>query len=111
MIDINVERSGSVTIVELQGELDSNSAAEAQEQILPLAGPNSKILLDLSKITYMSSAGLRTLLLLYRKISENAGRIVVAGLSDEVRDIMAITGFLDFFETVEDRRTGLVTLD
>lgn len=109
MIQVNIENMGDVTIIELAGELDSVSAPQVQEQILNAAGQGGKILLDMSKVTYMSSAGLRILLLLYRRIndSDNVGSIVLAGLNDELQDIMAITGFLDFFTTVEDRNAAL----
>jgi anti-sigma B factor antagonist len=109
MIQVNIEKMGNVTIIELAGELDSTSASQIQEQVLSVAGDGGRILLDMSKVTYMSSAGLRILLLMYRRIneSENVGEIVLAGLNDELQDIMAITGFLDFFTTVEDRNAAL----
>jgi anti-sigma B factor antagonist len=106
-INISVEQKGSITIVEMAGELDSISAPEAQDQILPLVKRECKILLDMSSVIYMSSAGLRTLLLLYRQIRDNLGEVIISGLGDEVRDVMALTGFLDFFQTVESRSDGL----
>jgi len=109
-MDINVEKIGQITVIEMFGELDSNTAPGIQQQIMPLVEKNSKILLDMSHVTYMSSAGLRTLLLLYRRIRDNIGHIVIAGLSDEVRDVMAITGFLDCFATFENRTAGLKAL-
>ena len=110
VININVEHKGQVTIIEMVGELDSISSPAAQEQILPLVQNGCKILLDMTGVTYMSSAGLRTLLLLYRQIQEHVGEVVITGLGDEVRDVMAITGFLDFFHTVASRHEGLQQL-
>ncbi|HEX2621574.1 MAG TPA: STAS domain-containing protein, partial [Phototrophicaceae bacterium] len=68
------------------------------------------ILLDMSHVTYLSSAGLRMLLLLYRRIRENNGKMVLTGLTEEVADIMQITGFLDLFSTFDKRATGLQAL-
>ncbi|GAB4510269.1 MAG: anti-sigma factor antagonist [Anaerolineae bacterium] len=110
-IDVNIELVNGITVIELMGELDSFTSEEAQAQILPQAEKGGKVLLDMSKVTYMSSAGLRTLLLLYRKINENIGNIVIAGLNEEVRDIMSVTGFLDFFQTVETRHAGMQALN
>lgn len=101
MIEVNVEKIDGITTITLTGELDSISSEEVQQTILPLAEKNSRILLDMSNVTYMSSAGLRTLLLLYRRINENIGRVVLAGLREEVQDVMSITGFLDFFTTAD----------
>jgi anti-sigma B factor antagonist len=111
LMDVNVEKVGSIIVVEMFGELDSVSAPDVQAEVLPLADDGSKVLLDMSNVTYMSSAGLRILLLLYRRINENVGKIVLIGLNEEVKDVMAITGFLDFFDVAADRHSALVLLD
>ncbi|RMG72001.1 MAG: anti-sigma factor antagonist [Chloroflexi bacterium] len=109
-MDIHSEENGKVTVIELFGELDSITAPQAQDHILSLVKQDSRILLDMSQVSYMSSAGLRILLVLYREIQNKVGKIVVCGLNDEVRDVMAITGFLDFFHTVDNREDGLKQL-
>jgi anti-sigma B factor antagonist len=65
------------------------------------------MVLDMSHVPFMSSAGLRVLLLLYRKISGNEGKVVLVGLSDDLRDTMSITGFLDFFTTYNTLQEGI----
>lgn len=109
-MEIKVELINDITVIELDGDLDSNTAYIVQEQILAEARPHSKILLDMSSVRYMSSAGLRLLLLLYRRISEQVGQIGIIGLSEEVRDVMSITGFLDFFAVFENRNAGMNAL-
>jgi anti-sigma B factor antagonist len=101
MIEINIEALQHIRVVKLVGEIDAASAAEVQQKVLPLSLPGCKIILDMSKVAYMSSAGLRMLLSLYRQISGNQGKIVLAGLSEELTDTMSMTGFLGFF-TVQD---------
>ncbi len=54
-------------------------------------------MLDFGKMTYMSSAGLRVLLLTHRRAEHSGGRIVLTRLSPEVREVMSATGFLDYF--------------
>ena len=49
-------------------------------------------------MAYMSSAGLRMLLVIYRTIVGQGGKVVLVGLSEELQDTMALTGFLDFFD-------------
>jgi anti-sigma B factor antagonist len=99
---INIKNIDQVTVVEMTGELDSTTAPAVQNQILPLAQENRRIVLDMSGTLYMSSAGLRILLLLYRQISSGSGRIALAGLSDEIKDTMNITGFLNFFKIYDN---------
>ncbi len=104
-MEIYVDSMGSVTLITLVGEMDGKTAPVAQDQILPLIQPGSRILLGMNDLAYMSSAGARTLLLIYRQITQNQGGVILAGLNAEIQDMLAATGFLDYFElaaTVED---------
>ncbi|MCC5668864.1 anti-sigma factor antagonist [Nostoc sp. CHAB 5784] len=109
-MEINTLTVEEVTLVELAGEVDRNTAPMVQEKILPLAQPGSKILLDLTKVPYMSSTGLRMLLLLYRQTHAQDGKLVLLGLSEEIQEIMSVTGFLDFFTTCNTLESGLEAL-
>lgn len=107
MIDINIETLNQVSVVKVSGEIDATSAAVVQEKVLPISLPGCKIVLDMSKVEYMSSAGLRMLLSVYRQISANQGKVVLVGLSAELRDTMSMTGFLDYFTTQDTLELGL----
>ena len=109
-MEINVKSIGQVTVVEIAGDIDSNTAPQAQERVLPLVQPGSKILLDMSDVEYMSSAGLRMLLSMYRQISRSDGGIVLVGLGEEIKDTMSVTGFLNFFTTRDTVDEGLQAL-
>jgi|SRR5688572_7565071 anti-sigma B factor antagonist len=109
-MEINVKSIGQVTVVEISGDIDSNTAPQAQEQILPMVQPGSKVLLDMNRVEYMSSAGLRMLLSTYRQISRGNGDIVLVGLSEEIKDTMSVTGFLNFFTTRDTLEEGLQAL-
>ncbi|MBN3944719.1 MAG: anti-sigma factor antagonist [Nostoc sp.] len=100
-----------VTLVTVVGDVDTNTAPLVQEQIIPLAQAGIRIILEMSKVPYMSSAGLRMLLTLYRQISTQGGQIILVGLSEDIRDTMSITGFLDFFKTADTLDQALETLN
>jgi anti-sigma B factor antagonist len=102
--------SGAVTVISLVGEVNSRTANRIEEEILPLVVPGCKLLLDMRDVEYMSSAGLRMLLLLHREVENQAGRVILVGLQEMIRDTMAITGFLDFFEDYEGMANGLEAL-
>jgi anti-sigma B factor antagonist len=97
-MEISQRTEGAVTIVTLSGEIDGSTAPEAQSRIVPLALADAHIVLDMAGVTYMSSAGLRMLLVIYRTIAGRGGRVVLSGLSTELQDTMSLTGFLDFFQ-------------
>jgi anti-sigma B factor antagonist len=110
-MDINITTLEQVTAIALAGDIDASTAPKVQAQVLPLAQTESKLLMDMTKVRYMSSAGLRMLLSLYRQISTNEGKLVLVGLSEEIKDTMSVTGFLDFFTTCETFDTGLAALN
>jgi anti-sigma B factor antagonist len=109
-MDINVRTEGPVTVVAVAGELTWKSVPEAQTQILAAAGAGERVLLDMSLVPYMSSAGLRLLLVVYRTITGRGGRVLLAGLSPELTNTMALTGFLDFFKHRGSVEAGLAEL-
>jgi len=92
---------GRVTVLALEGELDSTTSADARERISELVPSDGAVLLDLGRMTYMSSAGLRVLLLVYRQVRESGMPLALARLNPDVAEVMTETGFIDFF-TVED---------
>jgi anti-sigma B factor antagonist len=93
-------------VVTIAGEIDGSNAPQAQEVILAQAEPGARVVLDMTGVTYMSSAGLRMLLTAYRTISGKAGKIVLVGLSSDLEDTMSATGFLDFFTHCDTLEAG-----
>lgn len=105
-MDITITNEKDLTIVLVEGEIDGATAPVAQGKILPVVQAGGKVLLDMTKLSYMSSAGLRMLLLLHRQSTSSGGRVVLVGLSDEIRDTMSATGFLDFFTVFDTLEAG-----
>ena len=107
---IDIETIEQVQIVHLVGDIDGATAPEAQAAVLGVAGPDCKIVLDMSGVTYMSSAGLRLLLVIYRTVMGQGGEIILAGLPEDLKDTMEMTGFLDFFQYRDTLDAGLAAL-
>jgi anti-anti-sigma factor len=96
---------GRVTVISLTGELDSNSAPTVHSRLVEAVPDDGGVLLDLSGTSYMSSAGLRVLLLMSRQARARRATVALAQMPADVREVMAATGFLDFFlvaDTVDD---------
>lgn len=109
-MDISVKVVGQVTIVRPVGEIDSKTAPSFQEKVLSLVQAGSKILLNLSEVGFMSSAGLRVMLLTHRETAAKNAHIVLVGMCDDIKNSMSATGFLNFFtvcDTVEDGMEAL----
>lgn len=102
---------GRVTVLAFQGELDSTTAADTRERISELMPSDGAVLLDLDGMTYMSSAGLRVLLLVYRQAREAGVPLALARLSPDVTEVMTETRFIDFFTVVDSVDAGVEALD
>lgn len=109
-MDITIKRREGIVVAEISGELDGATAPLAEAQLLPLAHQEHRLLLDVSRLTYMSSAGLRIVLKLYRTMAGKNGHIALAGPSEYIRDTMSMTGFLSFVPTYESLSAGLKAL-
>ncbi len=110
-MEISNRTLDSVQVIAMKGELDGKTAPAAQDHVLSLAVANNKMLLDMREVTYISSAGLRMLLLLYRQLSSSQGHLALVGLSERVRDTMETTGFLTHFATYSQLAEGLRALN
>lgn len=109
-LTINFETIEPATVIHLIGDIDGSSAPQAQGLIMPLAEPDCKLALQMGGVTYMSSAGLRLLLVIYRSIKGKGGEVVLVGLPADLKDTMEMTGFLDFFQHFDSLDEGLAAL-
>jgi anti-sigma B factor antagonist/stage II sporulation protein AA (anti-sigma F factor antagonist) len=91
---IELEEIEKVVVLRLFGRIDAASCIVLERKINMLMVENHKQLaLDLSSISYLSSAGLRVLLSASKKIQEKKGNLVLFSLNEEVEEIMKIAGF------------------
>ena len=94
---LSIELREDVLTAAIAGNIDGQSAPGLQAQLLDALTSAGGAVLDVSQVEFMSSAGFRMLLLIYRSLAIKGGRLAIVGLSEEIRDTMAMTGFLDFF--------------
>src|SRR5690348_14538759 len=105
------ESAGDVVIARLAGRLDSSSAPSAEEQFMRLIGSGTpRLAIDLSKLEYISSAGLRVLLLVARKVQQAQGRLALFGLTPSVQEVFSISGFNTIFTIRDDAAAAIDTV-
>ena len=109
-MEIQTKTVDDVMVVSLTGEINGRNAPEVQDRLLPLAEPGCRLLLNMNGISYMSSAGLRTLLMLYRQIDRQGGCVALSNLQEMIQDMMSVTGFLDFFTAYATEGEGIQAL-
>ncbi len=93
-MDLSHEVSNGLLVVRPKSRIDSGTAASFEAQCAALldAGPNRAII-DLSEVDYVSSAGLRALLIAAKKAKSLGGALTLCGLRGSVKEVMAVSGF------------------
>ena len=98
---VKVEKEG-VEVISLIGRLDAGSAVETEFKLKDVTAENSLIVIDLNRLEYISSAGLRVLLVSAKAIRKKSGAMALFGLTDNVREVFDISGFSAIFDIAND---------
>ena len=94
-----------------QGRLDARSAQDFGEQLLGrIDGGETAIVLDLSRIDFLGSAGLRIVLSAAKRLRDVDGQFAVCGLREHVRELFRVGGFDAIIDIYSDRPTALAKL-
>jgi len=110
-MQITEQTRDGVLVLEAAGRLDSSSAG-ALEAVLPARiQSNDKVVLNLTEVPYVSSAGLRVLLIGAKAARAGGKKLALAGLSESVREVFDISGFTSLFTIAPDLEAALAALD
>lgn len=88
-----VKRPPDGAELRLKGRLDSSSAPDAQTSMMSVCDEYRSVVLNLSALDYISSAGLRVLLSLQKKMNASGGKLTITSVTPSVQEIFEMTGF------------------
>ena len=101
---ISDTREDGVVVVSPVGRVDSTTSARLDQHLLALTGAGeSRLVVDLSGVDYISSAGLRVMLALAKRAKDQKGRVALFAMSDSVRQVFELAGFLPLFTVTSTR--------
>lgn len=105
-MDIKVENKGEVALISVSGRLDAITATELDTTFGEiLDGGNKNAIVSMKELEYVSSAGLRVILMFAKKLRTDKRKVGFAELSGNVKEVFDISGFYSLFEiynTVEE---------
>lgn len=108
-LSMNELAEGDITILDLTGQLDGVGAPELEKRCLPVFDRSAaRLVLDFSGLDYISSAGLRSLLVLAKRARAADGAFAICNPAPMVREVMEISGF-DKLLRLADSRTAAVS--
>ena len=96
---INKKQDGSALVIALEGRLDTTTAPELEAELKNSLEGITDLTLDMAKLDYISSAGLRVLLTAHKTMMKQ-GQMKVTNVSEIVREVFEVTGFSDIL-TIE----------
>ena len=110
-MDIGESKEGAVFVLEPKGRLDSANARSFEERVLAaLEKGENALLIDFDKLDYISSAGLRVLLMGAKRLQQSGGAIALCALSSSIHEVFEISGFLTIFNVHGDRAAALAAM-
>jgi anti-anti-sigma factor len=98
-MDLHTRTEGNVIVVTLSGRLDAVTVPEFEKSIRELVDSgNSRIVVDFDQLDYISSAGLRGLLLMAKLLNAKGGQSCLANVKGNVRSVFDMCGFCSVFK-------------
>jgi len=97
-----IHQEGDASVVEVHGEVDMHSSPELHQFLREVCeGQPAKLVVDLSRVEYMDSSGIGTLVEIFRRVKGFEGQMMLVALQPRVRGVFEITK-LDKFFTIHD---------
>ncbi len=93
-MELTVGDAGAVKVVRIEGKLDTQTAPDAEAELTRLIDAGArKVVVNFERLAYISSAGLRILLAVAKRLQVSGGELRVCSLSDLVQEVFDISGF------------------
>ena len=99
-MDLNITREGGESTLALAGRLDTVTAPQLQEALIPEFDGADEVVLDFTELVYISSAGLRVLLLGEKTAKAKGAKMTIKGVCPEVSEVLEMTGFTSMLNIV-----------
>ena len=110
-MDVTTERQDGVLSVQVGGRIDGASASEFEEAIrTSIEESDRAVIVDFEKLVYISSAGLRAILLTAKSLDNRNAKFALCSLSDQIREIFEISGFEKIITTHSSKAEALASL-
>ena len=106
IIEVGMEKN--MKIVSVKGRMDAVSAPDFEEKMGDWADQGeTSFIINLGEVDYMSSAGLRSILIVAKNLKQQGGKLIFVNLREEVKKIFRISGFSSMIPTYESVEAAL----
>ena len=103
-------KKNGVMVVSVDGRVDASNAPTLEQKLLGLiAAGEQHLVIDCTQLEYVSSAGLRVLLVAAKRLSSD-GKLGLAGLNNQIRDVFDIAGFSSIFQIYRTQEEAIAAV-
>jgi anti-sigma B factor antagonist len=107
-MEVHIEQVEQIPVITVSGRLDTRTAPLFDAEVQPLlATPRRRLLADVGGLTYISSAGLRSLLHLVKHTAAQQGRVGLVAVQPQILETIEISGFIGMLDVYPDRASAL----
>jgi len=108
---MRVEQVGpSVILVELDGRFDAAGAADIAPEMCAVTAANSGVVVDLARVSFLASIGVRLLLQTAKIVQRQGGRLMLLAPTSDVKQALEVTGVTDLLPVHNDRYQALLAV-
>jgi anti-sigma B factor antagonist len=100
---LSTREGRSCTVLEAHGDLDMATVPQLRDALQPLV-TSGQVVVDLTDVAFMDSSALGTLVVMFKAVRDNGGRLSVAGVQPAVRTVLSVTSVdqvIDVYDTVQ----------
>lgn len=110
-MDITESKHDNIPVISINGRLDHNSSLPLEKKLGSLVDAGAKhVVLDSAKVDYVSSVGLRVLILIAKRLKAAGGNLLIANLTETVRMVLKISGLETTLATFPTTEAALASI-
>ena len=112
MVEIRMRQQGDVLLADIAGRLDTSTAGAAYDTLVSLAGAKtSLVILNLSKLDYVSGSGLRAILMLAKLFQKSGGEMRICHVNRFIQEVIKASGFNNLINVYDDEKSAMMGIE
>jgi anti-sigma B factor antagonist len=109
-MEITPRQHGDVLVLDMKGRLDTSTSGSAHDAVVGFANSGAKrVVLNLDKVDYVTSAGLRVILTLAKLLQSTSGELKICRANANVKEVLETSGFNSLIRMFDDEQSAVAS--
>ena len=111
-MQIDTREVDGMTVIDMVGRLDTSTSGDAYDEMVGIAKSGvTKVVLNLDKMEYVSSAGLRVFLTVAKLLKSSMGELKICHANGVVKEILEVSGFNHLIDIYDEEKDAVAALN